>query len=171
MFLSKLFSIFKRKKDDQNAPSGSATGGPVVSPSAAMGGAVGLGQPSQPVQPSQPAESTQTEAPSPEPEIAQADTPAPTAPSFSMPSDNNKPAEADNTPPAQPTETQFPSDDQQQPADDIQDTTIGGSDDTNSGMDDPLGEEPTETPVQSDEPDMGVATPPPSDDNNQIPTV
>ena len=168
MFLSKLFSIFKSKKDNQNVPSDSTTGGPVVSPTA-VGGAVGLEQPSQPAEPAEP--STQTEAPSPAPEVAQADTPASTAPSFGMPPNDDKPAQEDNTLPGQPADQQIPGDGQKQPGDDIQDTTIGGDDNDGLGTDSPLGQSPAETPTPSDDQDTGVVTPPASDDNNQIPTV
>jgi hypothetical protein len=157
MFLSKLFSIFKRKKDNQNASNGGSPAGQIVTPSAAVGATVGLGQPSQPSQTSPSTEPQQAEAPSAAPEIAQADVPAPSAPSFDVPSDDNKPAEPDNTLPAQ-------------PVDDAQDTTIGG-DDTGPGTDSPpLNPDPV-PPQPSDDPDMGVVTPPPSDDNDQFPAV
>jgi hypothetical protein len=157
MFLSKLFSIFKRKKDNQNASNGGSPAGQIVTPSAAVGATVGLGQPSQPSQSEEP---QQAEAPSPAPEIAQADTPAPSAPSFDVPSDDNKPAEPDSIPPVQPEE---------QTGDGAQDTTIGS--DGGSGTDNPpLNPDPV-PPQPSDDPDMGVVTPPPSDDNDQLPTV
>ncbi|HEX5456145.1 MAG TPA: hypothetical protein VFW77_02140 [Candidatus Saccharimonadales bacterium] len=167
MFLSKLFSIFKSKKD-QNAPNDSASGGPVVTPSSVVGAAAGLGQPSQPMQPDLSSEPTQAEAPSPPPEIAQADTPAPSAPSFDAASDDNNSAEADDIPP--PAEQQTSSADQEQPAGDTQDTTIGGNDDAGVGTENPLGQDPVIPPAPSDNQDTDVATPPPSDDD-QLPTV
>ncbi len=53
MFLSKIFSIFKKKKDnpDEDAPGTSSPAGATVPPSGTVGAAVGLSQPDQSVSP------------------------------------------------------------------------------------------------------------------------
>ncbi|HEX5797196.1 MAG TPA: hypothetical protein VFX86_02290 [Candidatus Saccharimonadales bacterium] len=163
MFLSKLLSIFKRKKDNSKDVSGNPSDPrAVVPPAAAAGAATGIPQPDQTASSPTPTEVAQADAPDPVPSAPDIDIPE--ADSSFNPSDTAK----DSQPGEPPT---IPSDDTLNPTsasvDGLSGET-GGDLDNDSTSDTPSdsADAPPEAP-ESPTPE----TPNPSEDDSQNLTV